>query len=74
MMSPHMMFTMVICKILLARMPLDIIYILSHLIAHPIIPHFHIAGALLLYGVVCNTASSGIIAMYGFLVVGALVP
>jgi hypothetical protein len=65
MMSPCMTFTLVICEILLARMPLYIICILSHLIAHQKMPHFHRAGALPLDGVVRNTNSSGIIAMYG---------
>ncbi len=37
----HVVFTLVISKIFLARMPLEIIRILCYLITHPKISHLH---------------------------------
>ncbi len=58
-----MVFTLVISKIFLARMPSDIICILRDLITNPEVPHLHLTGALMFNGVVCNANSGGVVAM-----------
>jgi hypothetical protein len=58
-----MVFTLVINKIFLARMPSDIICILHNLITNPEVPHLHRTGVLMFNGVVCTANSSGIVAM-----------
>jgi hypothetical protein len=63
MVCPGMVFTLVISKIFLARMPSDIIYILRDLITNSEIPHLHQMGALTFNGVVYNANSGGIVAM-----------
>jgi hypothetical protein len=63
MMRPNMMFTLVISKILLTRMPLDLICILDNFITHPEITHFHRSRALSFNSVVGNANGGGVIAM-----------
>jgi hypothetical protein len=63
MVCPIMVFTLVISKIFLARMPSDIICILRDLITNPEVPHLHQTGWLMFNGVVCNANSGGVVAM-----------
>jgi hypothetical protein len=63
MVCPGMVFTLVISKIFLARMPSDIICILRNLITNPEVLHLHRTGALRFNGVVRNANSGDVVAM-----------
>jgi hypothetical protein len=55
---------LVISKILLSRMPLDIICILRDFVADPEILHFHGTRSLALHRIISNADSCSIVAMH----------
>jgi hypothetical protein len=70
MVTHHVVFTLIICKIFLSQMPGKCIHILCHLAANPKESHIHGSCLLPLNCAVCNPDGSGIVAMHRFLWLG----
>ncbi len=58
------MLALVISKILLSRMPLDIMCILCNLVADPEILHFHGTQSLVFHRIISNANSCSVVAMH----------
>ena len=65
MVSPRVMFTLVISQIFLPRVPNYLVHLLCDLVTNPEKSHFHRTGSLPLYGVVCDADGRGIVAVHG---------
>jgi hypothetical protein len=63
MVSPRVVFALVLGKILLSRMPFDIICVFGNLVTNPKIMHLHAPGTLALYYVIHNANHGGVVSM-----------
>ena len=63
MVAACVVFTLVIRKIFLSRMPSDIICILGNFITHPKVSHFHASRSLALNGIIGNADGGRVFAM-----------
>ncbi len=63
MMWTQVVFTLVVCQVLLTRVPLDTVSILCYLVTCPKIPHFHRSLFLSFDSIICNSDGGGVVAM-----------
>ncbi len=63
MVAACVVFTLVIHKIFLSRMPSDIVRILGNFITHPKVSHFHASRSLALNGIIGDADGGRVVAM-----------
>ncbi len=63
MVCPRVMFTLIVCQILLARVPFKRVHILCFFFISPTIPYFNCLQSLLFDGIIGNTYSCCIVAV-----------
>ena len=70
MMGAYVVLALVVCKILLPRVPFNFVDILCFLVTYPKISYFHQSRSLPLDGVVCDADGCGVVAVHRCFLLG----